>query len=105
MLMYVLKYATKMQQKDVPDGYENVGRFWSLFGGVKVESLQVLEGARAAVAPVVRLVRNASAARRRSVGLRPRHDWGHVGFQAWDVGPALLAWAARLGINNQTFVA
>jgi hypothetical protein len=100
MLTYIVKYASKLQQKDVPEGYENVGRFWSLFGGLKVEPLTVLQGERSAIAPVVRLVRNAWAARRRSAGLPRKSDWGHVGFRAYDVGRALLAWAGRLGLSS-----
>ena len=29
---YALKYATKTNQKDVPDGYSHVGRFWGIRG-------------------------------------------------------------------------
>lgn len=29
---YASKYAAKLKQKDVPEGYENVGRFWGVSG-------------------------------------------------------------------------
>ncbi len=29
---YASKYAVKMEQKTVPEGYENVGRFWGVYG-------------------------------------------------------------------------
>jgi len=29
---YASKYAVKMEQKQVPEGFENVGRFWGVFG-------------------------------------------------------------------------
>lgn len=29
---YATKYATKQEQKDVPDAYQNVGRFWGCWG-------------------------------------------------------------------------
>jgi hypothetical protein len=32
MASYVEKYADKTEQKDVPAGYENVGRFWGVVG-------------------------------------------------------------------------
>lgn len=32
---YVVKYAQKMKQKEVPDAYQNVGRFWGNSAGVK----------------------------------------------------------------------
>jgi hypothetical protein len=31
-ISYASKYACKMAQKDVPEGYENVGRFWGVTG-------------------------------------------------------------------------
>jgi hypothetical protein len=33
MASYVTKYAAKSEQKVVPLGYENVGRFWGIYGG------------------------------------------------------------------------
>lgn len=34
---YAAKYASKAEQKEVPAEYQNVGRFWGRFGGVKIE--------------------------------------------------------------------
>jgi len=31
-ISYASKYAAKAEQKDVPAGYENVGRFWGVYG-------------------------------------------------------------------------
>ena len=31
-IAYAMKYAAKSEQKTVPDGYENVGRFWGVSG-------------------------------------------------------------------------
>jgi hypothetical protein len=33
---YAAKHSAKPRQKDVPEGYENVGRFWGVIGGVGV---------------------------------------------------------------------
>jgi len=32
MMSYISKYAAKQDQKEVPDGYRNVGRFWGVRG-------------------------------------------------------------------------
>ncbi|MDX9988871.1 hypothetical protein [Thiothrix unzii] len=32
---YATKYAAKQEQKDVPEGYSNVGRFWGTFGSMR----------------------------------------------------------------------
>ena len=32
---YATKYATKQEQKEVPEDYQNVGRFWGCSGGVR----------------------------------------------------------------------
>jgi len=31
-ISYASKYAAKLEQKSVPEGYENVGRFWGVYG-------------------------------------------------------------------------
>jgi hypothetical protein len=100
MLMYVQKYISKQQQKQVPEGYENVGRFWSLFGGVQVTPEQVLHGTRESLAPVVRVVRNLVNSRRRSKGVRLRRGRGHCGFSAWDTGPPMIDYLKRLGCEG-----
>lgn len=33
--VYATKYASKMNQKKVPEGFENVGRFWGQWGGFR----------------------------------------------------------------------
>jgi hypothetical protein len=100
MLMYVQKYLTKQKQKEVPAGYESVGRFWSLFGGVQVVPEQVLHGTREALAPVVRVVRNLVNSRRRSKGVRLHRGRGHCGFSAWDTGPPMIDYLKRLGYEG-----
>lgn len=104
---YATKYATKMEQKDVPASYQEVGRFWGLFGGVKVVPIKQLQGwsdrieeetgevdgSGDVVHEVVRIVRKAYQVRRRNRGLRPpRRDNGRWSFIAWDVGPAIKAY-------------
>lgn len=36
---YVTKYATKPHQKEVPEQYQNCGRFWGCSKGVKPEPI------------------------------------------------------------------
>ena len=99
MSMYVVKYISKERQKQVPEGFENVGRFWSLFGGVRLTPECVLQGERSAVAPVVRIVRGLVNSRRRRSGIKPMHDRGGRGWQAWEVAPAIIAYCDRLGVG------
>jgi hypothetical protein len=40
---YIVKYAGKMRQKKVPDGYEKVGRFWGHSRDVKPEPVGEIE--------------------------------------------------------------
>jgi len=37
-IRYAAKHAAKPRQKEVPEQYENVGRFWGVIGGVKAEA-------------------------------------------------------------------
>lgn len=43
---YASKYAYKVEQKDVPEGFENVGRFWGLFGWLKCVPIRGVAGDR-----------------------------------------------------------
>lgn len=40
---YAVKYATKMYQKEVPEGYRNVGRMWGCSRDVKPDPPQTIE--------------------------------------------------------------
>jgi len=40
---YMCKEAVKMAQKEVPAEYQNVGRFWGMFGGLKLQALHIVE--------------------------------------------------------------
>lgn len=100
MASYVAKYAAKMQQKEVPEEYQNVGRMWGTFGGLVCEE-EKLEGTGEELATVVRTVKRAYVARRRSlsadgVDLKRWHDSGVRGFTAWEMGPAIKEYLSRL---------
>lgn len=98
---YAGKYAAKQSQKDVPEAFRNVGRFWSLFGKVngerlKVSPLLVRSGEQSDMAPLVRIVRGLMGAHRRTVGLRPRRDNGMYSFLACGISAAVGIAIVRL---------
>jgi len=88
---YVAKEAAKWVQKVPPAGYENVGRFWSLFGGAHVPR-EVINAPREALARTVRVARAAENADRRAAGLPRREDHGKSGYTAYGAGRAAARW-------------
>jgi len=94
---YVSKYAAKAYQKQVPDGYENVGRLWGCFGHARVSREVVWEGTLEGAAPAVRVVKQAAKAARRLWSKFPsrRHDNGLRTFTAYDAALALRVYLAR----------
>jgi hypothetical protein len=76
---YAAKYGAKMMQKGVPEGYEDVGRFWGTFGGIKAEAREVITGTLHDLAPIVRVARKAETANRRKANLKPRKYSGKAG--------------------------
>lgn len=100
--VYAEKYAYKADQKEVPEQFVDVGRFWGRFGGLEVEPVAVSESSeRIAIdratgevtaSETVLLARAAIRlynARRRRLGLAPWRDNGKRGFTAFDCGDAL----------------
>lgn len=100
--LYAVKYAAKADQKEPPEGFKNVGRFWGTFGGLKPEPVAVSE----CTSPVVveastgeirtsetvlltRVARGLLNAKRRGLGLPKFRDQGVAGFRVYDSGPAL----------------
>lgn len=83
---YAVKDAHKKAQKDVPEGYTDVGKFWGVFGGLVVMPVQVVTAALAVVAPLIRVARGIERAARRARGLKPRRRdngvWGRTIFGA-----------------------
>ena len=80
---YVMKYAAKMEQKDVPAGYESVGRFWGVWG--KPEITRTVCVPQVVGKHLVRTIRKAHIKARRSWASHRRfRDNGRVGFIAWE---------------------
>ena len=83
---YLMKYAAKMDQKDVPSEFANVGRFWGTWG--TVSPCTVVKLSQDSAKHLVRMIRRAH--------LKVRKDWkyrqhfrdnGRSGFMAWDSAP------------------
>ncbi len=109
---YAAKYATKVEQKEPPKGFENVGRFWGTFGGLAIEPVAtvaaseslICEAGTGEVVPdpvlqAVRVARRLTAVRRKAAGLRPRGDNGLGAFTLYDAGPAMAEYLRRTGLG------
>jgi hypothetical protein len=83
---YAAKYASKTRQKDVPEEFSAVGRFWGVWGKPDIARVEVLRGSAAVSA--VRTVRRSYKNRRKAWRCRRRfRDNGRAGFTAWESGP------------------
>jgi hypothetical protein len=90
---YAAKYASKTVQKEVPEGFSDVGRFWGIWGQARICEETVLPWREAV--PLVRAVRRAYKNRRKSWKCAKRfRDNGTAGFTGWESGP-LAAQALR----------
>jgi hypothetical protein len=97
---YAAKYASKMRQKAVPEGFEDVGRFWGAFGGLKPVEIVSVAGPVQALASAVRVVRGLVTSRRKQRGKPGFRDGGCCGWMAWDIAPAMLAYLDRVGLAS-----
>ena len=109
---YAAKYASKSEQKDVPEAFQNVGRFWGLFGGLSVEPVvqvdnqERLDAATGEVlpglaVPAARVMRGLVNARRRAAGRPKFRDSGRQGFTGYGCGPAMARYLERVGESAQ----
>lgn len=97
---YATKYCAKREQKVIPPEFTGMGRFWGLFGGLKVTPTADLIADDTALVQMVRLVRRANDAYRRSKGLRPVRDKGRGSKTFYAVGQVVrqfLAWVTDPG--------
>ncbi len=112
MAAYAAKYATKNEQKEVPEGFEAVGRFWGSFGDVAVEALATVAASESLVCETttgellpnlvvqaVRVARHVVNARRRAAGYPPIRDNGRYGRTFYDAGPAIAEYLRRVNTN------
>lgn len=95
---YAAKYATKPEQKTVPEGYSNVGRFWGGFGIYRTVKSDVLHGEEfrddakldvdtnaQAIYAAIRSAKNLLKSRGYKV-----IDKGLYGITLWGIGAAIM---------------
>lgn len=85
---YAAKYASKFEQKLVPEYFSGLGRMWGLFGGVKPHRYEIEGALSGEVARVHRVVRRLQVARSRGRDLRFA-DAGVHGWTSYGVGAAV----------------
>jgi len=104
---YAAKYLKKQEQKEVPECFQNVGRFWGLFGGLSVEPVAQVDNqerldtstgeVRPGLAvPAARVMRGLVNARRRAAGRPKFRDGGRQGFTGYGCGPAMADYLRRV---------
>ncbi len=95
---YAAKYASKVEQKEPPEGFTDVGRFWGTFGDLDVSPVEVWEYmpqerfvdvSTGQVVPspgvqAARFARRLMSVRRKGRGLPPFRDNGRTGFTFYD---------------------
>lgn len=91
---YAAKYSAKDEQKQVPEHYQDVGRFWGMFGLDDQETVYKTVTVRQ-ILELTRLARRAEASHRRSVGLPPRSRSAsrrHSSGTRYSVASVLRTW-------------
>lgn len=92
---YALAYSQKVQQKIVPAGFENVGRFWGKWG-IDVKPDIVVQGPLSTIAPLVRLTRKI-----RQTAQPGFIDRGFCGFSVWDATTKLRPHADKIMVDGR----
>ncbi len=106
---YAAKYAAKVEQKEPPEGFASVGRFWGTFGDLAVEPVASAVASESLicdtstgellpnlVVQAVRVARHVVNARRRAAGYPPIRDNGRYGRTFYDAGPAIAEYLRRV---------
>lgn len=88
-------YGAKSEQKEVPENFQDVGRFWGTFGEPNIQKhekcLEVKSPDGVDLVTLVRLIRRATKANRRAMGLPSKtRGQGKTGFTAYDVSPVIF---------------
>jgi len=82
---YVGRYLGKVKQKDVPEGFQNVGRFWGYRrGSVEKVDVEMVYPDRESAKRDTRLIRKARKAALRGHGIKWK--WRGSGFTARELG-------------------
>lgn len=102
-------YLCRGEQKAVPEGFTNVGKFWGKSRNLKVQKRAEYDGPLATMAPILRTARRWENARRRTKRsellrqgkrvprwLKPIRDNGRYSFRIRGSGPVIAAYLPRL---------
>ena len=82
---YASKYSAKQIQKAVPDGFQDIGRFWGTFGLRDRNNTEVSMVGNKDFFDLIRMLRKANRKHVESYGGKwKKHGHGIVGFTAWD---------------------
>lgn len=88
--IYASKYGAKAEQKEVPEEYKNVGRFWGMSRKLKPEPVLYIAEVGKAIYPVIRAIRRLYNARRRQWGKKKYRDKGYYSMKLWGCGADVL---------------
>ena len=80
---YAAKYTAKSEQKQVPEGFQDVGRFWGIFGVAKTAKLHFAVGNKEFF-NLIRMIRKGYRKHVQTYGRYKKHGKGLVGFTAYD---------------------
>lgn len=108
---YAAKYATKKEQKEVPEGYSNVGRFWGGWGIYRTIKATISDGEQFYDPTKLQVSQNSEAlysVLRSAKGLLKSRgynvkDGGIYGLTLWGVGASIISKLADFyGYNGLT---
>lgn len=89
---YAAKYTAKDEQKIVPDNFQDVGRFWGVFGLIKRVEKQYFMVGNKTFFDLVRTLRKAYRKHVETYGKWKKHGHGIVGFTAWDCSSTIATY-------------
>jgi hypothetical protein len=90
-LSYACKYAAKMEQKNVPEQFLDVGRFWGFFGGLKLVEILEWSATEQELAYYLRIIKGMETGNRRRWGGIKRRYPGKVGWTSFGVSQAFVS--------------
>ncbi|SPQ02025.1 hypothetical protein NBG4_860010 [Candidatus Sulfobium mesophilum] len=93
---YMLKYFDKREQKCVPAGFANVGRFWGATRGLLQVVKKVIKGKDFTLKRMTRIIRRWQKAQLRSWGIRWKWRGGRI--LLWN-GEELMCHLSALGLS------
>jgi hypothetical protein len=88
--MYAAKYSSKSEQKDVPEQYLNVGRFWGVFNIEEKPLYKIQLTSMREIYELARIAKNSEKAHRRSQGLNRRKEKNHHSAIRYSVAASVL---------------